>query len=84
MSSQVAGKAKIKTGAKVFCDFRLWLWPNMPHGKAEIIFDVTAYVHPLPGEKYRRLIAEGFGIKGAYGNGALAVEAQDLIWEAEG
>lgn len=74
-------KARIKQGAKVFMDHAMWVWPDLPHGDAEIVFDVDVTRPVRLG--WLECKAHHFGIHDSYGNGSLFVKEQDLVGETE-
>ncbi|MCK4793088.1 MAG: hypothetical protein KAV87_55675 [Desulfobacteraceae bacterium] len=75
-------KAKIKKGAFVGQDFGVHKWPHHESFDVDQIFDVFDF-----NAERVRLVADGFGIlsakNGEYGNGALYVKKEDLIFEEE-
>lgn len=64
-------KARIRTGALVSCDFHYCRWKD--DGEIFTVEDFGC-------EGRKRLIADGYGSKGCYGNGAVYAKEEDLIY----
>lgn len=70
-------KAKLRHGAIVWMDHRVWTWPDIPHGDPDIVFEVR---QPTHNEDRKELRADFFGApRPKYGSGALYVYTKDLI-----
>ncbi len=67
-------KAKIKDGALIGCDFHYCSWKD--EGEIFTVEDIGCVGR-------RRLIADGYGSKEHYGNGALYAREEDLIYVDE-
>lgn len=68
---------RIKEGALVGMDHRIWTWPDVPNANSDMMFEVESI-----GSGKVRCLREGFGILGSpesYGNGAIYASDDSLV-----
>lgn len=68
---------QLRSGARVFMDHTIWIWPNVPHAEVDMIFRASRR-QPFIKEDWWVLERDGFGGE-VYGNGSVLAHARDLI-----
>ena len=71
------GRGTIRRGASVWMDFSAWMWPDVPHGDADIVFEFRGCGQD---ESRADATAANFGCREIYGNGSLYVNLSDIAW----